>query len=94
MGEANPGGPPGVPKSGRLAFRALRNGSPLGRHEIKFSSSGDQLVVDVAADYVFKLAFVTLFRYRLQAREIWAGGLMQSVRAKTDNNGTAEFLNS
>ena len=90
--EKTPAGPPGVPNDARLAFRARRNGAALGAHEIKFSRSGDQLVVDVAADYVFKLAFVTLFRYRLRAREVWNGALMQSARASTDNNGTAEFM--
>ncbi len=86
------GGPPGVPKSARLAFRALRNGSALGAHEVKFSRSVDRLVVDIAADYVFKLAFVTLFRYRLRAREVWNGALMLTAHAKTDNNGTAEYM--
>lgn len=84
--------PPGVPTSGKLAFRALRNGSALGSHEIAFSRRGDRLVVDIAADYVVKLGFLTLFRYSLRAQEIWVGDAMQTARGRTDNNGTAEFV--
>jgi hypothetical protein len=84
----------GIPASGRLSFRALRNGTPLGTHQISFHKDGETLVADIAIDYLVKFSFVTLFKYRLRAREIWTGGRLVSVRAETDNNGTPEFMNA
>jgi len=77
------------PEAGSRSAR-LRNGAALGTHEIGFSRAGGRLVVEVAADYTVKLAFVTLFRYRMRAREVWEGGLLQSARASTDVNGKPE----
>lgn len=89
---AQPSLPLGAPASGRLHFRALRNGSPLGEHEIRFVRQDDRLIVDIAVDYVVKIAFVTAFKYKLRAREIWRNGELAFVRAKTDNNGRADFM--
>jgi hypothetical protein len=94
-GEANGGAPSiarGIPASGRISFRALRNNATFGTHEVSFARQGDRLLVDTAIDYCVKIAFITAFRYRLRAREIWLGGKLQTVRAKTDNNGASEFM--
>jgi hypothetical protein len=83
---------PVAPPNGRLSFRAMRNGAPLGAHELKFERLGERLTVDIIAEYTLKLAFVTLFRYRLQGREVWNGGLLESARFSTDNNGAKDFM--
>ena len=83
----------GAPASGRLLFRARRNGSDLGEHEIRFTRQGEKTFADIAVDYIVKFGFVTVFRFKLRAREIWLGGKLQAARAKTDNNGKPEFMN-
>ncbi len=84
-------GPPGVPKGLRLGFRALRNGAKLGRHEVVFSRAGNRLHIEIAADYVVRLGFVSLYRYRLRASEVWTGNRLQTAAVETDKNGTPEF---
>jgi hypothetical protein len=84
--------PTGVPASRRLSFLATRNGARLGTHEVNFRPEGDRLTVGIAIDYAVKLGFITVFRYRLRATEIWEGGVLMSVRSQTDNNGKPAFM--
>ncbi len=84
----------GVPASSRLSFRVFRNGTPLGTHEVTFRRDGETTIADIAIDYLVKFSFVTMFRYRLRAREIWSGCRLVSVRANTDNNGKPDFMNA
>ncbi len=86
-----------IPPSGRLAFRALRNGAPLGTHTLVFSREGGAptvgvMTVDIAVDYVVKIGPVPVFRYKLRCRETWQDGLLISAAADTDHNGKAEWM--
>jgi hypothetical protein len=91
-GEPEQAGVSGIPASGRLLFTALRNGSVLGSHSVTFGRDADRLTVDIAVDYAVKLGFVTVFRYRLRGREVWAGGVLESATADTDDNGKPAFM--
>jgi len=82
----------GIPPSGRLAFKALRNKSPIGTHHLTFAREGDALTVNIAVDFLVKIGFIPVFRYKLRCVESWQGGVLISVRAKTDNNGTADWM--
>jgi hypothetical protein len=84
----------GIPASTRLSFRVFRNGTPLGTHQVSFLRDGETTVADIAIDYLVKFSFITMFKYRLRAREIWSGRRLVSVRANTDNNGKPEFMNA
>ena len=84
--------PPGIPATQRLSFLARRNGTRLGTHNVTFRRDGDRLGVDIAVDYTVKLTFITAYRYRLRATEQWEQGVLTSMRARTDNNGKAEFM--
>jgi hypothetical protein len=86
-----PSEPTGAPASGRLAFKAFRNGAPLGAHEIRFTRQGGQFTAAITIDYVVKLAFVTLFRYRLRGEEIWQDGDLTAARFDTSENGKRHF---
>jgi hypothetical protein len=90
--EASPA--PVVPPGGRLAFRAVRNGSPLGTHVLTFRAEGNALSVAIAVDYQVKFGPITMYRYRLRANEIWRDGILQTVNSSTDDNGTTEFMNA
>jgi hypothetical protein len=78
-----------VPTGNRLAFDVVRNGKTFGSHSLTFERNGDNLVVKVAVEMVFKAAFITLFRYRHTAIERWAGDQVVALDSKTDDNGKA-----
>ncbi len=81
-----------IPATGRLSFIATRNRARLGTHEVTFRQDGDRLTVGIAIDYAVKLGFITVFRYRLRATELWEGGVLAQIRSDTDNNGKAAFM--
>lgn len=83
-----------VPPGNRVAFTALRNGKKLGTHALAFQPSGRDLAVSIAVDYLVMFGPVALFRYTLRASEAWRDGLLMSVRSKTDNDGTPNFMNA
>jgi hypothetical protein len=77
-----------VPAGNAMAFKVLRNGTPIGEHHLHFTPSGDGLTVDINVDLLVTLAMIPIFRYKLQARETWAGGVFQSLRSSVNDDGT------
>jgi len=77
-----------IPAGNRLGFDILRKGSKLGSHTLSFEPSGDMLTVHVAVELVFKIAGITLYRYRHQATERWQGDHVIGLDTQTDDNGT------
>lgn len=76
-----------VPVGNKLAFNVVRNGKTFGTHSLTFERSGDNLVVKVAVEMVFKAAFITLFRYKHTAIERWTGDQVMALDTTTDDNG-------
>ena len=81
-----------IPAGARLAFRAERNGTPIGTHVLDFSRAGDTMIVTIAIDYVVKFGPIPVFRYKLRATETWRGDTLASITAETNNDGEADFL--
>lgn len=71
-----------------LRFRALRHGSPIGEHRVTFRPDGDRLTVETRVEIAVKVLFVTAFRFRHEAKEVWQSGRLVSVKSTTDDNGT------
>jgi Domain of unknown function (DUF6134) len=71
-----------------LRFRALRHGSPIGEHRVTFQPDGDRLAVETHIDIAVKVLFLTAFRFKHEAEEIWHAGRLVSVKSTTDDNGT------
>jgi hypothetical protein len=76
-----------VPKSDRLDFEALRDGSPLGTHRLRFRREGDLLHVEIAIDFAVSFAFLTFYRYRHRNHEVWQGDRLVRLDAATDDDG-------
>lgn len=70
------------------AFAVDRNGSPIGRHTLRFTRDGRRLSVAIDIQLEVKLAFITLYRYRHTNRELWEDGRLLSFASRTDDNGT------
>ena len=70
-----------------IVFAVTHNGSPMGTHRVSFTREGDALIVDIAIRFEVKLAFITLFRYQHDAREVWHGGRLIAFDSLTDDDG-------
>ena len=72
-----------------ITFTAFRNGSLFGSHNLTFTNDGPRLIVDIEIAFDYKLAFIPLYRYRHQNREVWQDGRLIALSSETDDNGTA-----
>lgn len=77
----------GVPDRDVLDFAILRNGSEIGRHVIRFEQRGDPTIVRILAEVDYRIAFVPLYIFRHEAREVWRGDRLVAMTAATDDNG-------
>jgi hypothetical protein len=69
-------------------FRALHRSSPVGEHIVAFRPDGQRLAVSTHIDIRIKVLFITAFRFRHDAEEVWQSGRLVSVKSTTDDNGT------
>jgi hypothetical protein len=71
-----------------LRFRALRDGASIGEHRVTFRSDGDRLTVATRVDIAVQVLFITAFRFRHDAEEVWQANRLVSVTSTTNDNGT------
>jgi hypothetical protein len=76
-----------IPAGNQMAFKVLRNGTPIGEHHLYFTRTGDDLSVEINIQLLVKLAMIPVFRYNLKAVEKWSGGVFQSLESKIVENG-------
>jgi hypothetical protein len=72
-----------------IRFQALRDGAPLGRHQVLLRRAGERLEVEVEIVFDVKLAIIPVYRYRHRNRELWEAGRLLRIETETDDNGTA-----
>ena len=77
----------GVPRDGTIEFQVLRKGEQIGTHKLRFEEKGDRLQVEVNADLKVQVLFVTVYRYRHEATELWASDRMVAFESATQQNG-------
>ncbi len=76
-----------VPTGNRLAFRVLRNDSPIGTHVLDFTPDRDQVVVRIAIDLSVRFLGLVAYRYRHRNLEVWNRDRLLSIDSETDRNG-------
>lgn len=76
-----------VPPGGRIGFKVLRNGTPIGEHHLVFTQNGDTLRVDQHIALLVRLAGIPIFRYKATATEIWSGGVFQGIDSRVNDDG-------
>lgn len=76
-----------LPYGDALAFKAFRNGQPIGSHRLSFAREGDRLAVTTSIDLAVRLMGFTAYRYTHRSRETWSGNDLQSVESSTDDDG-------
>lgn len=77
-----------LPPAGKMDYRVLREGEEIGTHTVDFEPSGDGLEVETHIDVALTAVGIAVFRFKHDAREVWAQGRLQSVSARTDDDGT------
>lgn len=70
-----------------LRFDVHRKGTKIGEHVLLFTRTAGGQHVASHVDLVVKLAFVTAYRYRQDARDEWQGGVLVGTSIETDDNG-------
>jgi hypothetical protein len=76
-----------------LHYEVQRNGKTIGTHEVEFERHGGRLTVEIETDVAVKIAFLTVYRFKHEAREEWQNGKLIAYQSTSDDNGTDKFLN-
>jgi hypothetical protein len=70
-----------------IRFDVERDGNVVGQHVVTFTRTDQGVRADSRADVNVELLFVSAYRFRYQARELWSGGELQSIEASTNDDG-------
>jgi hypothetical protein len=75
-------------------FRVLLDGRDIGRHTFTRDASGDGARVVSEASFDVRVLFLSVYRYEHHAEELWRGGCLVSLQARTDDNGERKDVNA
>jgi len=87
---------PGPSRSANLQtydFKVFLGNDEIGRQRFDVSSDGERTQVRVDAQFTVKFLYITVYTYRHTNVETWEGSCLREIRAKTDDNGDAFFVN-
>ena len=71
-----------------IRFDVERDGNVVGQHVVTFTRTDHGVRADSRADVNVELLFLSAYRFRYQARELWRGGELQSIDASTNDDGS------
>lgn len=74
-------------------FEIYRDGSLVGSHVLDAVQSKGRFEVQIDIEIAIKILGITAYRYTLNNREVWSGGVIQSVASKVDDDGDPDFAN-
>jgi len=77
-------------EEGEWNFTATLDGKPIGTHRFVVGGSAAARTVDSRAQFVVRLLGVSVYRYRHQNEERWAGDCLRELRSDTDDDGTRQ----
>ncbi len=75
-----------------LSFSVSRSGSDIGTHTVKFERQNNRLLVRSAADFAVRFGPIVIYRYTYRVLESWQDDILEAVSARTDDNGTIDFM--
>lgn len=71
-----------------IDYTVLRKGKPFGSHVLTFErKDDDRFTVTTDVDLDVKLGPISLFKYRLDAKESWENGKLVELSGKVNNDG-------
>jgi hypothetical protein len=68
-------------------FRAFLDDAPIGYHRFTLLNQGATRELRSESRFEVKLLFITAYRYAHDATEHWRGDCLESLKARTDDNG-------
>ncbi len=76
-----------LPDGHAVEYRVTRDGAPIGSYTVTVRTDGDRVTVSSAVRIEVAFGFITLYRYALDAREVWRAGRLVSFDSATDDDG-------
>jgi uncharacterized protein DUF6134 len=70
-----------------ISFDIERDGAVIGQHIVTFTRTKQGVRADSRADVNVQLLFLSAYKYRYRASEVWQGGKLQSIESSTNENG-------
>ncbi|NUB25931.1 DUF6134 family protein [Azospirillum brasilense] len=74
-----------------LNYRILMGDDPVGSETVRLEHQSDVTKVAVTASTRVKVLFIN-FRYDHKREEVWKGGMLDSMSAQTDDDGTPHAI--
>ena len=75
-------------------FRVLLDGDEIGRHVFESRPDGATRELVSQADFRVRILFFDAFRYEHRATERWRGDCLESLSARTTENGRSESVDA
>lgn len=75
---------------GPRVFDLYRGRSKIGSQTLTVNRTGDQVNVSVSIDIDVRIMGLSAYRYQLESRETWLRGALQTLSARTNDNGSDE----
>jgi hypothetical protein len=76
-----------LPYPSKIRYVIYRGGHQVGQHVVTFEHKGPIKVVTADCEVEVRTMGVAAYRYTYRSREEWNGEVLQSLHAKTDDNG-------
>lgn len=73
-------------------FSASRGSMNVGKQQITLTRRGDVVTIDLQTRLQAKILGISLYRYALNSREVWEGGVLQSISGNTTENNKTDFV--
>lgn len=80
------------PVETHLDFTVLKDGSPIGHHQIVLNRDGDNASVSIKTNILVRVAYVPVYRFEHAGNEIWRNGRLVSLRSQTNDDGDKHNL--
>lgn len=74
-------------QTGAWDFRVYLNDSPIGYHRFTLREQGAEREMKIEANFNVKVLFINAYSYVHEATERWRGNCLESLAARTDDNG-------
>jgi hypothetical protein len=68
-------------------FAILRGGDEVGFHTVRLTREGDALRAEIDIEIVVRFLGIAAYRYEMQNRELWRGGLLVSGDSAVNDDG-------
>jgi hypothetical protein len=77
---------------GDMLFEIYRDDRAVGSHRVAFEGPADDLTVTARSEIAVPFLGFIAYRFRYQSSSAWRGGTLDSLDAKTDDDGKTSFV--